>query len=140
MQCTNIDTELEPLRHDLVDQTVFDSLRRRINQREFDAILMSPPCSTFSAARTGSEFGSGPKALRGEYAPDIYGLKTNTIEEKKAVTVGTVLALRCNIVSQDGTRMGIPHLTETPGIRPGAPSVAKLAEIMAQREERRINR
>ena len=139
MNFTGYDTEVDPVKFDLVDQTVFDTVRRQVNDRVFDAVLMAPPCSTFSSARSG---GRGPSALRGEFAPDIYGFKSNRPHQKELCRVGTILALRCDTISNDCLQHScpIPHLSETPGLKPGRPSVAKLPEIMQTRESSKVDR
>ena len=65
----------------------------------------------------------GPRPLKGELAPDIYGFADLSIEQKKFVQCGTALALRCDEVSHVALELNIPHLTETPGLRTGQPSV-----------------
>ena len=126
MRSTMVDWELDHVNHDLLNQMVFDSILADVRRHSYHAVLMSPPCSTFSSARSGP----GPKALRGEFAPDIYGLKSNSVDQRKLVSEGTILALRCNDVAGVCTTDGIPNLTETPGLKPGQPSVAKLPEVM----------
>eukprot|EP00972_Heterocapsa_arctica_P076000 11209154-Heterocapsa_arctica.AAC.1 len=60
--------------------------------RVFSASLWSPPCSTFSAAR--SLGGFGPAPLRSHSGPDRYGYKSLRPREKEEVRLGTLLALR----------------------------------------------
>lgn len=50
MTCECIDIEYNP-EHDLLCQDVWNALLRRID--DFDAYLLSPPCSSFTMARSG---------------------------------------------------------------------------------------
>ena len=49
---TCIDTELDAESHDLVEQSNFERIHKQVIDDEFDAVLSSPPCSTFSMARS----------------------------------------------------------------------------------------
>ena len=60
--------------HDLCDDVVFEKLRSRLLAGEFAAVLMSPPCSTFSRARSRANWSGGPAPLRGSEGPALYGL------------------------------------------------------------------
>lgn len=88
-----------------------------------------PPCSTFSAARLCGR--PGPGQLRGEFPPDIFGLKTIRGSDKDNVRLGTLLAHRCADVAEEFSKQGKPWGLETPEPRTGAPSVFKLPRIAA---------
>ena len=90
MMATCIDVELDPERHDLLEQSTFEDLAGQVQQRVYDAILMSPPCSTFSAARANRVPG-GPRPLRGKFAPEIYGLSNLSVADRKKLSIGTAL-------------------------------------------------
>ena len=99
----------------------------RVEAGEFVAAFLSPPCSTFSAARARR---GGPGPLRGELAPDIYGLKGLAPSAKEKVRIGTLLALRACSVASAMHDLGQPWSIETPEPRPGHPSVFKLPELV----------
>ena len=135
MIVTPIDVEIDSERHDLMEQTVFEDLLGRVKSGEFSALLLSPPCSTFSKARCNPVAGSrGPVPLRGEFAPEIYGLPNLPEWDRKKVVTGTGVALRCNELATSATTLDIPNISETPGMTDGFPSVAKLPEVMAHRQ------
>ena len=49
---------------DLSLQVVWDKLFERVQSGAFDAILLSPPCGTFSRARFNYAGANGPRPLR----------------------------------------------------------------------------
>ena len=76
---------------DMADQTKFESLLERVKRKEFAAVVMSPPCSSFSRVRGRP---GGPRKVRGAVGADRYGLKDLKPKEKEAVRLGTLLRLR----------------------------------------------
>ena len=58
--------------YNLADQHLWDDIIARLRTDELDGVIMSPPCGTFSVARSRP---GGPPPLRGESAPDIFGFK-----------------------------------------------------------------
>jgi hypothetical protein len=76
--------------HDLLDSNTFEDVLSDISHDEYQAGLASPPCSSFSAAR--SSFDGGPPPLRSEDCP--YGLPDLSQADRDKVKVGTLLALR----------------------------------------------
>ena len=76
---------------DMADQTKFEALLEKVRRNEFAAVLMSPPCSTFSRARGRP---GGPRKVRGPAGPDRYGLKDLKPKEKEGLRLGTLLAVR----------------------------------------------
>ena len=58
--------------HDLVDEGVWEEIRSDLSNGKYDGAGIASPCSTFSAGR---KYDGGPRPLRGEKPPDIYGYK-----------------------------------------------------------------
>ena len=54
---------------DLSKQAVWDALFERVRAGDFDAIMLSPPCGTFSRARFHFAGSSGPRPLRTKAHP-----------------------------------------------------------------------
>eukprot|EP00435_Cladocopium_sp_Y103_P067260 s724_g29.t1 len=77
MTCRCIDVEYDP-KHDLLCQDFWGELHKELDQ--YDAYLLSPPCSSFTMARTGN---AGPGPLRGAHGRDRYGLRDLSIDDKK---------------------------------------------------------
>ncbi len=121
--CEMVDIE-NGRQFDLAEDAVFEGWLRRIRDREFSALFMSPPCSTFSAAR--SMPGSGPRPLRGEHPPDLFGFAWLRGREKEQARLGTLLATRAAIAARLALDLGLPWGVETPEPRAGQPSVFKL--------------
>ena len=113
---------------DLLDDVLWDEVTGRIDGDDADGGLMSPPCSTFSEARSGQ---GGPCALRGPEPPEIYGLPDLWPEDKEKVRIGTALALRSADAAHRFQAKGLPWLFETPRPKPGKPSVFSLPEVAA---------
>ena len=57
---------------DLVDERNLQTLLSRIEAKEFAAVLMSPPCSTFCRAM---DLPGGPKPVRASHGPELMGYK-----------------------------------------------------------------
>ena len=100
--------------HDLMDQHIWQSLVPRLKSDEYDGGLMSPPCSTYSVARSRP---GGPPPLRGEKAPEIYGFKNLRPADKEKVRVGTLLAVRAAEAADYFDVRNAPWLVETPKLR-----------------------
>lgn len=136
--CENIDIEAT-VSTDLLDSDAWDSLFHRICCGEFDAAFASPPCGTFSAARTGE---GGPRQLRGPVLPDLNGLPNLTEAEKHDVKAGNVLADRAAEAMKwfaDNLR---PWGVEQPARRDGKPSLFNLQKFqqLASRDDARFTR
>ena len=136
--CENIDIEAT-VSTDLLDSDAWDSLFHRICCGEFDAAFASPPCGTFSAARTGE---GGPRQLRGPVLPDLNGLPNLTEAEKHDDKAGNVLADRAAEAMKwfaDNLR---PWGVEQPARRDGKPSLFNLqkSQQLASRDDARFNR
>ena len=86
IKCRCIDVEYDPA-HDLLCQDFWNEIENEVD--DYDAYLLSPPCSTFTMARTGND--GGPSPLRGLSGRDRYGLRNLSVEDKKKVKEGTLL-------------------------------------------------
>ena len=119
--------DLEPSSsHDLCDEGLWQSTRSDLENGVYAGAGMAPCCGSFCANRGR---GSGPRILRGERPPDLYGFKHLTPEEKETVCIGTCLALRCSEVAQLLEKQLKVYWWEQPKRRPGEPSMLKLMEI-----------
>ena len=129
-----IDLEIDP-GMDICDDVFFNSVLSEVKAGMYAGILFSPPCSTFSAARSVGACGS-PRPLRGADVPDIYGFNDLRGSDKEKVRIGTACALRCvELVralhaskSQFGSR---PWLWEQPAPVAGHPHMFRLPEVQA---------
>ena len=125
MDCTCIDIEYNDA-HDLLDQNFWEELEGRLD--EFDAYLITPPCCTFTAARSAGR--KGPKPLRGIQGKDRYGLKGLKLHDVTKVKEGTLLACRGAKVASFAHRRNKPWIIEQPHWRPGNTSMYMLDEYM----------
>ena len=100
--------------YDLADDTRWNRLLALINAGELHATIWSPPCSTYSGCR--SETDRGPRPLRGASGRERYGSDDVklTSEEKEAVRVGTLLAVRTAEGIRACDKLGIRWLLENP--------------------------
>ena len=116
---------------DLCDDSTWGSLIKRIREGEYHAVLMSPPCSTFSRARRNDELESGPSALRGPEGRDLYGLAGLRPELLDKVKVGTLLGERAAEAAKSCSmhQPPVPWLLENPEIIPGDPSLFNLDSV-----------
>ena len=131
MGCTIRALDLERSEaHDLADDTRWDSVVHDLKNRKFDAVLMSPPCSTFSAARSAP---GGPPPLRAPDGEHLYGLPRLSPSQQEQVKMGTLLALRGAEAARLCNELGLPWIAETPRMRVNHPSVFKLGEWKAVR-------
>ena len=119
------DIEISPS-HDLCDEGLWQTIRSDIENGKYDGALTAPPCGTFCANRGK---GAGPRVLRTEWPPDLYGIKGLEPHEKELVRMGTCLALRSLEVAQAFESQNKPFGWEQPKRRDGAPSMFKLTEI-----------
>ena len=111
------------LEHDLLDEGRWSSIREELCEARYDGLGNAAPCSTFSAGR---KYDGGPRPLRGEYEPEIFGLKGLTPEEKTKVREGTLIAMRCFEACGIMHKLNRPFWFETPARQTGEPSVFKL--------------
>ena len=105
------------------EMCIRDSVKRSALAGFFTSYMFSPPCGTFSIARTGN---GGPSPLRGEAPPERYGLPDLTVKQKKDVQLGPLLGERAAEIAEIATQHPAPWLAEPPLVREGAPSVFKL--------------
>ena len=84
---TEFDVALSP-EHDLCDEGRWNLIRQDLQDGSYHGVGNASPCSTFSGAR---RHDGGPRPLRGEFAPEIYGYPNLSPEEKQAHSVVTSL-------------------------------------------------
>ena len=125
IECTCIDIEYDAS-HNLLDQAAWERIEKDLP--DYDGFLITPPCSTFTAARSAG--GKGPKPLRGIQGKDRYGLKTLKPHQKEKVKEGTLLALRGHGVAKFAQANSKPWIVEQPHWRPGQTSMYMLDEYM----------
>eukprot|EP00435_Cladocopium_sp_Y103_P032334 s1069_g8.t1 len=123
MKCTCIDVEYD-VNHDLLSQDVWEALEGELDN--YDAFLMSPPCCTFSMARTG---GGGPSPLRGK-GRDRYGLRNLSVEDRGKVREGTLLAKRAHTTARRAQCTKKPWILEQPHWREDGTSMYMLDEFV----------
>lgn len=129
-QCEQVDIEFNP-DHDLTSQSFWDHLSARLD--DFDAYLISPPCSTFTAARNDED--GGPGKLRSVEGPGRYGLGNLNPEDKHKVRIGTLLALRGHAVASHAQRSNKPWILEQPHMREDGTSMFRLDEFQQLLQE-----
>ena len=125
---------------DLAEEHQWGQTYSRITAGEVQAYLSSPPCRTFSKARrlgrgVTSAGHSAPRPLRGEFGRDRYGLKDLDPEEKKRVSLDTLLAVRTAKAAEWFLEGGPPTIIETPAKSEGHPHLFELDEFTALREK-----
>ena len=76
--------------------------------------------------------------MREDKAPEIYGFRWLTPEEKSQVRIGTRVAFRCLEASDLTWAQGKPFWFETPKRMPGKPSLFKLPEAIALAEKEEV--
>ena len=117
--------------HNLADQGVWDQILADIQARKYNGLGGGPPCSTFSATRNAND--GGPRPLRGEFPPELFGLADLTPDELTEVRLGTLLASRMAEACEAAYDLGDPMWAETPAQRDGKPSVFKLPRFVTLR-------
>ena len=106
--------------HDLVNDLVARKVLHMIDEQTFQAIFMSPPCSTFTCLRS--------RSLRGVTGKDRYGWKHLTKDELEAVKCETAcssFAARC---AQRALELGVPWLVALPAEHPNKSHMLQLDE------------
>lgn len=122
-----IDRERGP-EHDLCDQGVWDKILEDLEAEVYDGVSSAAPCATFSGAR---KYDGGPRPLRGESPPEIFGFPWLTPKELEEVKVGTLLAHRGAEACRKAYDQGKPFWFETPAAQDGKPSVFKLPRLIS---------
>lgn len=127
-ECEEVDIEAVNSQ-DLLDCDVWQRLLDRIEAGEFDGIFSSPPCGTFSVARSVS--GShGPRQLRGVEMPELYkGVKHLCQDELEEVKVGNILSDRTAEAVHWFAIRSKPWGIEQPARREGRPSMLRLPKF-----------
>ena len=103
--------------HDLADEGVWETIRQNMDDRKYSGAGGGPPCSSFSATRTGE--GNSPKPLRGEWPPELFGLPGLDQKDKEMVRLGTLLAHRMAEACKTMIGMDLPCWAETPAHKRG---------------------
>eukprot|EP00971_Amphidinium_carterae_P349784 6491222-Amphidinium_carterae.1 len=93
----------------------------RLTSREFHAVALAPPCSTFSS--------DGPASLRGIDGKDIYGFPWLRGRDVATVKLGTLLALRSIAVMKLCLMSNIPFVYESTWPQPGSVHMTVLPEF-----------
>ena len=106
--------------HDLVDDLVASKVLHMIDEQAFQAIFMSPPCSTFTCLHS--------RRLRGVAGKDRYGWKHLTREELEAVKCETACSSFTARCAQRASERGVPWLVELPAEHPGKSHMLQLDE------------
>lgn len=129
LMCDYVDKEYNDA-HDLLDQQTWDTLHSKL--QDYDAYLLSPPCSTFTAAR--NDMDGGPRALRTPSGPERYGRYDATPQEKLRVREGTLLALRAHSAAEVAQNQHKPWILEQPHWREDCTSMFTLDEFRELRD------
>ena len=106
--------------HDLVDDLVARKVLHMIDEQAFQAIFMSPPCSTFTCLRS--------RPLRGITGKDRYGWQHLTKDELEAVKCETACSSFTARCAQRASELGVPWLVELPAEHPGKSHMLQLDE------------
>ena len=106
--------------HDLVDDLVAREVLHLIDEQTFQAIFMSPPCSTFTCLRS--------RSLRGVTGRDRYGWKRLTKDELEAVKCETACSSFAPRCAQRALELGVPWLVALPAEHNGKPHMLQLDE------------
>ena len=123
-QCEDFDVVNGP-EQDLTRDDLWTSLLVRIKCKCFRFIVMGPPCSTFSRARTRQP---GPRPLRSAEAP--YGLPREqlTEAERKELAHGNFFVLMAAAAFRTAVAAQVPVVLENPQPVPGHASAFQLDE------------
>lgn len=125
LKCDYVDKEYNDA-HDVLDQHTWETVFARVPS--YDAYLLSPPCSTFTAAR--NDHDGGPRSLRTSHGPERYGRYDATPQEKQRVREGTLLAMRARDTAKEAQKQKKPWILEQPHWRDGATSMFTLDEFI----------
>ena len=67
VEASEIDVLRDPVEHDLLSPDRQEDFRKRVEDGEFDFVMVTPPCNTFSRARMANQ--AGPPVLRNRTYP-----------------------------------------------------------------------
>ena len=98
---------------DLADDERWMVIESRLLSDYYDAMVESPPCSTFTDARTGGS-GLEPQPLRTADGPGRYGRSDLIGQDKEEARLGTLLALRAAAAAKICLQVKVPWLLEQP--------------------------
>ena len=111
---------------DLLDENLFNDLKRRAETEDLAGLLLSTPCETFSCAGNGCDGGSKP--LRLAWGPELYMRKGLTAQERLQVQEDTLLSQRAIELVRIALQRGIPWVHTSLLERQDQPSVYHLDE------------
>ena len=114
---------------DLCDSLVWEPLLEKVETGHYHGCGGGAPCSSFSAGRNANV--GGPRPVRTDKPPGIFGIKDLKPAEKESVREGTLLAHRKATMAELCYSKGLPFGAETPQRREGCPSVFKLPRFLA---------
>ena len=120
---------------DLSRDDTWTQLLVRVKCKQYAAVIMGPPCSTFSRAR---EKPGGPRPLRSADAP--YGLPREglTEPEKKELKLGNFYMIMAAAVFRAAMAVSVPAVFENPEPVQGHPSAFLLDEYQALAREQGV--
>ena len=131
-----VDIEATPST-DLLDCGRWENLLNKVESGYYEAGLGSPPCCSFSAARTEAE---GPRPLRLSEGPaGLFGRSDLTQRELEVVKIGNVLADRAAVCVEWFNSHAKPWILEQPAPREGQPSMVNLPRFKALRSSPGVN-
>ena len=130
LQCINLNIEAIPST-DLLDDQVWRDVEAGLRSGVYCAVFMSPPCSTFSAARDGV---SGPSPLRDAEGPGLYGLADLDPAHLLVVRQRNWFAVTVAKLASICWEVHVPFGVENPARRPGKPSLFNLSEMQSLSE------
>jgi len=113
--------------YDLTDDSIWEPLHRRITAGGFAAVIVSPPCGTFSRLRS---IPGGPPPLRGLSGKDRYGLAGLDKRRAEQVRLANILALRGIQAAVSMHRCGGAAIIEQPALTEGEVSMLRLDEFV----------
>ena len=112
---------------DLADDERWMVVENRLLAYYYDGLVESPPCSTYTEARTGgSEW--EPQPLRTAEGPGHYGWADLVGQDKEDARLGTLLALRAARAAEICLQVSVPWLLEHPWTEGGETSMLNLDE------------
>ena len=124
--------------HDLYDDEKLEEISKRVKQGDFDAIIMSPPCSTWSRAVWSSKI--GPRPVRSRDFPHGFPWLKGELKEK--AEIGSKWVMRCAEVLEIAppyTACAWEHPEDLGRSRNGVPaSVWHLEEVRRAAKKRRM--
>eukprot|EP00435_Cladocopium_sp_Y103_P020829 s3622_g5.t1 len=125
--------------HDMSNEDKWNELVEKIKASEFDVILTSPPCSTWSRAVWANKL--GPRPVRSREYPWGFPWLVGELRDKAAL--GTLLVMRCIEVLEVAPPLTVclwEHPEDLGRARNGTPaSVWQLPELRRAAKKRRMD-